>query len=477
VLEFLSTLKTQEISQKQDHKFGLKGLDRISITQWLFLVIALAVALRLISAIYQGNQVEALPGIWDQLSYDSLAQRVIAGYGFSFAEGHWPVTRAGEPTAHWSYLYTMYLALIYAIFGYQPVVARVIQALVAGVLQTWFTWRIGQRIFGPFSGLVAAVLSAIYIYFFYYGGSLLTESFYIVGILWSLDVAMRIVEDSHQAADIEDRKPNKWLWIQLGLAIGVTVLLRQLFLMFLPFLFLWIWWNVTRPTGSLQINGRELHKTALFGLLISTLVIVMMIIPWTIRNYRAFNMFVPLNTNAGFAFYWGNHPIHGTDFIPIITTEGYQDLIPKELLPLSEAEIDRDLLKLGIGFIIEDPVRFILLSISRAKEYFKFWPSSDSGIISNISRVGSFGLALPFMLYGLWLSLKLVRKPQFPEQAMQIILLYLFIVIYTVIHLLSWTLIRYRLPVDAVLLIFAGFAITHLLELVGFDIQGLNGSS
>ncbi|MFN2118430.1 MAG: hypothetical protein ACK2T1_12185, partial [Candidatus Promineifilaceae bacterium] len=138
-------MKTQEISQKQNNKLSLQKLNGISIQQWLFLIIAVAVVLRLFSAIYQGNQVVALPGIWDQLSYDGLAQRVVAGYGFNFAEGHWPVTRAGEPTAHWSYLYTMYLAVVYAIFGHQPVVARVIQAIVAGALQIWLTWRIGRR--------------------------------------------------------------------------------------------------------------------------------------------------------------------------------------------------------------------------------------------------------------------------------------------------------------------------------------------
>ena len=41
-------------------------------------------------------------------------------------------------------------------------------------------------------------------------------------------------------------------------------------------------------------------------------------------------------------------------------------------------------------------------------------------------------------------------------------LLYLFIAVYTVIHLLSWALIRYRLPVDAVLIIFAAYGLTNL---------------
>jgi hypothetical protein len=44
------------------------------------------------------------------------------------------------------------------------------------------------------------------------------------------------------------------------------------------------------------------------------------------------------------------------------------------------------------------------------------------------------------------------------------LILYLFIVVYTAVHLLSWTLIRYRLPVDAVLLIFAGAALVKLQE-------------
>jgi hypothetical protein len=213
----------------------------------------------------------------------------------------------------------------------------------------------------------------------------------------------------------------------------------------------------------------SLQWPALRGLVASGMIIVLMIIPWTIRNYLAFDTFVPLNTNAGFAFYWGNHPIHGTHFIALLGNEEYRALIPEELFDLSEAEIDRALLKQGIGFIIDQPLRIAMLSVSRAEEYFKFWPAAESGTISNVARVASFGMTLPFMLYGLWLSLKLARKPQFPHQSMQIILLYLFMVVYAGVHLLSWALVRYRLPVDVVLLIFAGLAVANLLDRVGFD--------
>lgn len=439
-----------------------------STRKLLAVILLIAVVLRIVSAIAQGNTVVALPGIYDQISYDGLARRVVDGYGFSFAEDHWPMTRAGEPTAHWSYLYTLYLAAIYSLFGAQPVIARLVQAILAGILHSWLTWRIGRRVFGPTAGLVAAGLSAVYIYFFYYAGGLLTETFYITGILWTMDTTLRLRATAGQASTGRiSPASRRRLWLELGLAIGVTVLLRQLFLLIVPFLFLWLWWTLS-PLKSVPLNRsgllRRVNWSTLGGLLGATFIVVILIVPWTIRNYRAFGTFVPLNTNAGFAFFWGNHPIHGVNFIPILPDDGpfYTDLIPEELRSLNEADLDRALLKRSIEFISQDPLRYLLLSLSRTREYFKFWPAPDSSAFSNLSRVASFGILLPFMLYGVWLSTYRLRNPAHWEQRSQIILLYLFIVLYTGIHLLTWTLIRYRLPVDAVLLIFAAYGIENI---------------
>ena len=483
-----------------------EGGKAVSLTtstkRWLVGILVVATVLRVVSAFYQGNTVIDLPGIYDQISYDGLARRVVEGYGFSFAEGHWPATRAGEPTAHWSYLYTLYLAAVYTLFGPQPLAARLIQAIITGVLHIWLVWRIGRRIFGPLTGIIAAALSAIYIYFFYYAGGLLTETFYIVGILWTFDVTLRLTASSHHPQPAI--RHSSWrLWLELGLAVGVTVLLRQAFLLFVPFLYFWLWWNLPErasarvqssefkvqssefsaeksPKGTYQSRKRTYQSrlwrfSTLKGLLGSTFVVAIMIIPWTVRNYRAFETFVPLNTNAGFAFFWGNHPIHGVNFIPLLPTDGpsYYDLIPEELRPLNEAELDRALLKEGLKIVSADPRRYLLLSLSRGIEYFKFWPSAQSSAVSNVSRVASFGLLLPFMLYGLWLSTKQLRRPAYPlrgrtgqGQRSEIILLTMFMAIYTAIHLLTWTLIRYRLPVDAILLIFAGLGFENLARRV-----------
>jgi hypothetical protein len=59
---------------------------------------------------------------------------------------------ADEPTAHWSYLYTLYLAAIYKLFGTYPVLAKMIQALIAGIFQPLLLWRIGNRLFQQICG-------------------------------------------------------------------------------------------------------------------------------------------------------------------------------------------------------------------------------------------------------------------------------------------------------------------------------------
>lgn len=444
-------LRADRMQDRYEVKFKNVSYS-ISVQKTLAIIMIVAVLLRVASAFYQGNEVIDLPGVYDQISYDGLARRVVAGYGFSFEEGHWPATRPGEPTAHWSYLYTLYLAMIYKVFGTYPLIARVVQALIAGVFQTILIYRLGARIFDKPVGLIAASLNAVYIYFFYYAGALITETFYITCILWTFDAGFRLVHS--------DSKANRWtLWLELGVAIGLTVLLRQLFLLFLPFLYIWIWWNL----GNMDDIPwkKKIHWSNLKGLMIPTIVLALMILPFTIRNYRAFGTFVLLNTNAGFAFYWGNHPIHGTQFVPLQPVS-YQDLIPPELLVLNEGELDRALLQEGIRIVIDDPVRYILLSISRIKEYIKFWPTKESGLISNISRVGSFGILLPFMLLGVGITLARFRTPSFASRRAELLIIYQFFLVYTSIHLLSWTLIRYRLPIDAFLIMFAALSFRTL---------------
>lgn len=402
------------------------NMDRTKHKQLLILILAVAVLIRIPIAIYMGDQITVLPGIQDQVSYDALALRLLDGRGYSFSENWYPFTRANTPTSHWSFIYPLFLAGTYAVTGYHPLAARLIQGMVGGVLICFLVYLIGRRVADEVTGLVGAALAAVYGYFIYYNGALMTETFFIVLVLFSLYLGLELKD-----------KPLSGRWVLLGLTLGVAALLRQTMLLFVPFLLLWLLWELKKD------GIRWWYFT------IPVVVIILMIAPWTIRNYLVYDQFLLLNSNAGYALYASNNPNLETDWRNDVVVIP----IPDELSGQNEAQLDRALTKKGIEFIIADPVRYLLLTLDKTLEYFKFWPSSESAPMSNMVRVLSFGVYLPFMLLGLFLSFTRWRS---------YVVLYLFIVIHTGIHLLSWPAPRYRLTVDAVSMVFAGLALLEL---------------
>ena len=375
-----------------------------------------------------GDQVTELPGIQDQISYDALARSLLDGRGYSFTENWYPFTPANTPTSHWSFLYPLYLAGIYAVTGYHPLVARLLQGVVGGALLCFLIYKIGRRVINEETGLVGAGLAAVYGYFIYYNVALMTETFFMVLVLLTLYLGIELKEN-----------PTPIRWVGLGLVLGLAALLRQTILIFIPFLLLWLLW---------ELKNRGVRW---WSFAIPVVVIILMITPWTIRNYQVYREFLLLNSNAGYALFASNNPNLGTDW----RNDAVVVPVPKNLSGQNEAQLDRALTKQGIEFILADPERYLWLTLDKTLEFFWFWPSSESSRISNLNRVLSFGLYMPFMVLGLILSIRLWRS---------FLPLYLFIVIHTGIHLLSWPAPRYRLSVDAVSMVFAALALLELAK-------------
>ncbi len=385
--------------------------------------------LRVGMAIALSNHVEPVSGAHDQVSYNMLAQRLVSGHGFSFPTDWYPAAKADMQTSFWSYGYTVYLAAVYAIFGHNPLVARVIQA-VASVLTCWLAYRIGRRLFGEKVGLAAAALTAVYAYLVFFAAALMTQTFYIIAVLASINVALDLAE-----------RPSWRGWVLLGVTLGIGALLRQTLLLFVPFLLAWLWWRNRKAVGP---------RWPVVGLLICLAVIVAFIAPWTIRNYLVYNDFLLLNSNGGFWFYFSNHPNQGTDF-----NGTYVGPIPDDLRALPAPAMDRALYRETLHVVMADPRRFILLSISRIDDHFWIGISTKSSLASNLGRLLSFTIYLPFMVLGLWLSWRAWRR---------CLPLYLYVAFDTAFCLISWAGPRYRLPSDAVMMVFAGLAVVTLAE-------------
>lgn len=390
----------------------------------LTLILAVSVVLRIAVALYLGDQVKVLPGIYDQVSYNHLALSLLGGQGYRFETDWYPFTPANTPTAHWSFVYPVYLSAVYAIFGYHPLIARLVQAVLAGILLPWTAYRLGSRLFTQPVGLAAAGLMAFYAYFLYHNAALMTETFFITGVLWSFEVAYAMVDSADGGR-----------WPLLGLVMGSTVLLRQTYLLFVPLLLIWMASSVRARFWIRQI-------------ILVGAVVALCVLPWTIRNVCLYDRFLLLNSNAGYAFYTANHPAHGNDWNPDFIAS-----VPPDLNGGDEAELDRALMSRGVAFILNDPARYARLTLSRIPYHFRFWPTRNSRCISVVVRMTSFGVYLPLMVYGVVLSCHKWRR---------LIPLYLFAVILLSIHILSWPGPRYRFPVDAVLMILAGIPVSKL---------------
>jgi len=437
--------------------------------RWLLLILTISVLVRVGIASYLGDVVDAPPLLTDQRSYHALAVRLLEGHGYSFDENWYPFTPADTPTAHWSFLYPLFVAAVYAVFGAHPLAARVVQAVLGGLLIPWMVYQLARTIeLTPSNALiqseaerheenhnssviplVAAAIAAIYGYFILNAATLMTETFYIVTLLWSLSEGLRLGQRlSNQ------RQVPVALVLRLGLSLGLAALLRQSILPWVPVLFLYLLWRAWQAGRFRQI---------LPSLTLAGLIIMACILPWTYRNYRVYDQFLLLNSNTGYAMYSAQHPMHGTSF-----SEFEAAPLPDGMWGRSEPELDRDLMQRGIQFVLEEPGRYVLLSLSRLRAYFEFWPTPDTTLLHNLGRTGSFGLFLPFMLYGLYLSSRQQQTMIAPpgelsgRQTLDLGLLYLFIPFYTLLHVLTWAMVRYRLPVDAVLMPFAALAITEV---------------
>jgi hypothetical protein len=289
--------------------------------------------------------------------------------------------------------------------------------------------------------LTAAGISAVYFYFVLYSATLMTETFYLSALLWSLYEALALAE-----------RPTLKRAVLLGVSLGITTLLRQSILPWIAVMFVWLLWSGYR--------ARVLRKS-IGAVALATGLIVLMILPFTLRNYSVYGQFLLLNSNAGYAMFSAQHPMHGTNF-----QEFEAAPVPGDLAGLNEAQLDRVLMQRGIGFVLAEPGRYLLLSFSRIPDYFEFWPTPDTAPLNNLGRVGSIGVLLPFMLAGMFMTLRLAGPGaqggwrNFSASPVAMVLL--FVLVYSVLHIFTWAMPRYRLPVDIVALSFAALALDAL---------------
>ena len=239
----------------------------------------------------------------DEHEYLALASSVAAGHGFVYDASHETGTaqQFGRAPA-----YPLFLAAIGAgsdRSASAPARVKIAQSVV-GAVGIWLIGLIALRAGGARAGIAAASIAAIYPPLVWICAYVLSESLYstlalATVLLIDLSVDMNGLDGVHPAAagpDRHDSSPGRRraaaLTLGAGLFAGAAVLVRPAMLFFLPLAALWLAWR---------------RRMALALVLAAGAIVV--IAPWTLRNFRVYDRFVLVASEGGVTFWTGNHPL------------------------------------------------------------------------------------------------------------------------------------------------------------------------
>ena len=253
--------------------------------------------------------------------------------GVLFSEGKpwWSLRPYGEPHASaWKApLYTLWVGGIYTVAGTSPTAVFGMQALLAG-LTVIFTWVLARRLFGDRVALISAWVVALFPLVWEWFGLLYTEA---LAIPLTLAILIAFV----------DRMPSRNRAISVGALLGVAILLRPTsFFLFAGVAATWVvacGWK--RGAGYSAITA---------------LVAVLVVVPWTVRNYVVLDGFIPVSVQDAASYGTfndesANDPVFPYSWRPV--TDESTELLSGERL--TEPELRSELSDIGTEYIKEHP--------------------------------------------------------------------------------------------------------------------------
>jgi len=351
----------------------------------------------------------------DAVEYDEIAKGILTGEGFV--------------TVHRPPLYPLFLALLYYLYNYSFFAVWLFQSLLSS-LTCVILFLLGKRVFNSFVGIIAGAIAAFYAPLIFYSGMLYSETLFF--FLFSLLLLA-----------IANFLPNLKNMILVGLLFALSALTRPEVLLFLPF-----WWI------SALLERKRLRKEVINSLAIATGATFLFIAPWTVRNYLVYKDFVFISTRFGENLYVGSDLNH----------YGLESTVSNNLIKgmTSPIEIDRKLFHLALKNYREHPREILLMDLAKMKKVLTEWSAYDHWQLDQkysfykgiqIPTITSFTLIALLGLGGILVSLPQNRFSLFS-------LLLLLGNFFT--QIIFFPSPRYRLQVEPILALFAGYTLFAL---------------
>ncbi|MBA7509988.1 hypothetical protein ES705_01962 [subsurface metagenome] len=348
------------------------------------------------------------------MQYDTIGWNLASGDGFSL--------EPGVPTPVRAPVYPFFLSFIYFIFGHSYLAVRLAQTIVSALTCLVIYW-LGKEIFDEGVGRVASLILALYPILIGYTGLLLTETLFTFLLSLAVLFLVRAVKN----------RSSKSYAIS-GMFLGITALCRATVIFFPLFLFVGLW-------AVYRVRVRAIVHFSIF-----LLMMVVVIAPWTVRNYFRFHTFLPVATGGGLTLWAGTYvPWDGK--YQGAGTEPLKSMAMK----YSAIELDKRLFREGLKNIKEHPIRYLIMSIRKFPE---FWVISSDvfGIYKTsfwyIRERRYFPLFVKFCLLFLHSFLVILAIIGFSSirQQWKSYIIPLLLICYFTGHIFLVTIARYHLP-------------------------------
>lgn len=415
-------------------------------SRWLLFIFLLAFALRLVWIAF----VNPDPGdgrLDDSLFYDFAGSTLAAGKGYIHFYGY--------PTAQWPPGYPLVLAAIYKVFGHSIILAKLLNAF-AGAAACLLIYAIGAKVFSRKVGFLAAAILALFPSQIYYSTLILTEA--LSPALFAVLLLLVL------AWTVERENPTPVRLLLLGVLLGAAALMRsEIAVLLLAVLLVW----------KLMIpSWREFARRA--ALLVVGMVLVIM--PWTVRNAVSMHAFIPISSGFGHTFLAGHQkdPYNPHNFFPEVKYQREYVDIP---FPEQEIKVERASMQAGLEFMVSNPqYEFLLLfeklyhlymSDSDALRWINVGPVMPSGerrVTIPHSATEKWTLLANVYYYAVMASAALGVLLWFSVRDKKRLLLVLFVVGWTLVHLAFIPDGRYHTPLIPIFCLWAAVTLVFVWE-------------
>jgi 4-amino-4-deoxy-L-arabinose transferase-like glycosyltransferase len=229
-------------------------------------VIALGARLAVAAACFN-----RFPPLDDGVYYDALARRLAGGLGYTWAWADGTVT----PVAHYPVGYPFLLSLAYRVLGAHVAGAIVLHALI-GAIGAVVIHAIAERSMSVRTATCAGLVVALHPLLLAYTPAIMTEGVFaaLTAVPFALALGAR-----------RSRRPWRWA-VASGVSLGALALVRPQALLLAPGIAL---------VGHSPAGRHSLVRVVAPVVLGAAIALV----PWTLRNERAFGRPVLVSANAG----------------------------------------------------------------------------------------------------------------------------------------------------------------------------------